>query len=69
MNRDLERRIKKLEVKYATKLLGRRNIRIFWKKAPRTWVEPNPPVVPSTSDSASTVESPICSDAKIDKSK
>jgi hypothetical protein len=68
VNRDLERRIKKLELKYVTKLLGHRNIRIVWKKAPKTPLEPDRSVVPSTSDSIGTLASPICSDAKVDKS-
>jgi len=69
MIRDLERRIKKLELAYAQKLIEYLNIRIVWKKAPKTRVEPDRSAVPSKSDSIGTVESPICSDAKIDDSR
>jgi DNA modification methylase len=67
MNRDLARRIKKLEIAYAKKLEGDRDIRIVWKKAPKTPRGPSPSAVCTTSDATPSADLPMPHDDNVEE--
>jgi hypothetical protein len=60
MNRDLERRLRKLEAAYEEKLNRDREFRVVWKKAIKMPSGPDPPEVRPTSDPIAG-ESPLTS--------